>query len=822
MNSTARSSDRQDALRSGSRPGLARGALLVVAVAVAYAIAGEIGSAVAAIDDAITLAWPAAGVALALMFRYGLFTWPGIMIAGFSLAATRGVPPLTALGIGVGHALGPLVAAWGLRRAGCRDDLSGPRDALRLTAIVIPAMVIPATVGTTVLLAAGRLPIDAGSSAWLRWWLGDVTGALLVAPVLLTLPRERIRPLRGTALVEALLLLATTLAAGIGAWNSDSPVPTAFLTLPPIAWAVLRFGVFESSVLTLVLGSAATWATADGIGPLGGFDAQTRHLLLASYLITITVAQLLATTILRARIDAERQLHRQRLLLGSVVDSVSDGIVAVDANGEVVVFNGGAERILGRPAREALGRPVAEVLPGSLGADLSPDFSRMAASGAARAAVTTGEVETRRSDGTPFPLEVSITRVAHEGQLLTTAVLRDLTDAKRAEQEHARLEMELRQSQKMEAIGTLAGGVAHDFNNILGAILGNAELLQMDLADGHPGRDSLGQIVKASKRARSLVQQILTFSRQREGTQQVISLEHVTQEALGLIRPSLPSNVQLAMQLDPRCPAVVADASQVHQVVLNLCTNALHAMRASGGTLAVSVEPGLDDRAILVVRDTGVGMTRDVRERIFEPFFTTRPTGEGTGLGLSVVHGIVRSHRGTIEVESEPGRGATFRVTFPGSGARRASSTPADQPAINTGRGERVLFVDDEAPLVVLGLRTLRRLGYAAEGCGSADEALALLRERPADFDLLVTDLSMPGKLGTALIAEARAIRPNLPAILATGYGGTLEAGRLAELGIRHVMAKPASLLVFARTIREALDDRGEPASEPGARQAAS
>jgi PAS domain S-box-containing protein len=791
--------------------------LIILGVAIAYYVAGRLGLAAASVDRNIALVWPATGLALALLMRVGTYTWPGIVLGDLTVAIQGHVQPTVALGIAVGHALGPLAAVSILRRAGVRQDLSQPRDALWLAGASLLGMALPATLGVTSLLLGRLLPVAAAAPSWMRWWVGDLVGTIAVAPAVLTFSLSRLRAARGSRLAEFTALMATTLAAGFVAWTSQSPLPVAFLSLPPLAWAVLRFGVTGSSAVTLVLAAFAAWATANQLGPLAAYDVQTRLLMLAAFLATMAVAHLLGATLLRARLEAEEQLDRERLLVGTVVDSVNDGIVAVDAGGRIVVFNAAAERLVGRRKAAALGQPVDAVLPSALGTGaaslVAPDGARMAGSAAA-----TAEVESVRSDGSTFPLEVSVTRVAHGGQILTTAVLRDLSGHKRAERERAALEAELRQSQKMEAIGTLAGGVAHDFNNILGAILGNAELLRLDLAAEHPGHDSIGQIVKASKRARALVNQILTFSRQGEGTRQIVSLEQVAQEAAALIRPSLPDSVQLVIHGDPRCPKVVADPSQILQVILNLCTNALHAMRQDGGTLEIRVEPAEGDLAMVLVRDTGVGMSPDVRDRIFEPFFTTRPTGEGTGLGLSVVHGIVRSHHGSIEVESSPGNGSTFRVFLPGTGLQLPSALPAETP-VRTGRGERVLFVDDEAPLVSLGVRTLRRLGYNAEGCRDPEEALAILRARPTAFQLLVTDLSMPGWLGTDLIAEARTVCPGIATVLVTGYGGSLATGQLELLGIRHVMSKPATLQTFGRVVRDALDDRerGSVTGQPSA-----
>jgi signal transduction histidine kinase/CheY-like chemotaxis protein len=398
-------------------------------------------------------------------------------------------------------------------------------------------------------------------------------------------------------------------------------------------------------------------------------------------------------------------------------------------------------------------------------------------------------------------------------------VVRDVTAQRHAEESRRRLERELRQSQKMESIGTLAGGIAHDFNNVLGAILGNAELASMDLPEAHPAAEGLQEIVKASIRARDLIRQILAFTRQQEATRNALPLEGIVSDVLGLLRASIPASIVIRTYFDPDCPRILADESQMDQVVINLCTNAVHAMSPHGGVLELRVAGVIVTRemsdedphlsvgryARLVVRDSGRGMSAAVKERIFEPFFTTKARGEGTGLGLSVVHGIVQNHEGTITVSSEPHIGSTFTLDFPAAPSGVVDVGPRDV-SIPRGHGERVLLVDDEAPLVAFGTAALERLGYRVLGFTDVLDAVDALQARPEDFDIVITDLSMPGMTGTEFAEIARRLRPGLPVVLTTGYAGGLDVEKVRRHGVRELILKPAVLEVLAATIRGVLD----------------
>ncbi|MEJ5357623.1 MAG: ATP-binding protein [Desulfobacterales bacterium] len=395
----------------------------------------------------------------------------------------------------------------------------------------------------------------------------------------------------------------------------------------------------------------------------------------------------------------------------------------------------------------------------------------------------------------------------------------------------AESERQMQQVLKLQAIGTLAGGIAHDFNNILFPILGFAEIAMDDIPPGHPARRSLEEILKAANRAKDLVQQILTFSRRNGRERKPMRVPQVVREALALLRASIPKTIEIACALDDSCRPILGDPTQIHQVVVNLCTNAYQAMQETGGRLEVRLEETEIDyeqtrRHIgtrmgphlhLSVRDTGVGMEPSVLARIFEPYYTTKDPGKGTGLGLSVIHGIVKHHGGFITVESAPGRGSTFHVYLPA--LDEADIAPETEPALPPQSGsERILLVDDEPQVLDIERQLVERLGYQVTACADPAEALRRLRQGCRDFDLLITDMTMPQMTGDRLAQLAWEIRPDLPVILCTGYNEMMSEEKAHALGIRRFLLKPVDSEELALAIRRALSSfLDEPIVRPAA-----
>lgn len=379
---------------------------------------------------------------------------------------------------------------------------------------------------------------------------------------------------------------------------------------------------------------------------------------------------------------------------------------------------------------------------------------------------------------------------------------------------------QLRQAQKMEAIATLAGGIAHDFNNTLGAIIGYTQLTIYKLPPDDPLRNYLEQVLNASYRARDLVYQILTFSRRTEQKKKPVRIGSIIKEDLKMLRAPIPATIDIRQNIDPQTGSIEADPTQIHQVFMNLCTNAAHSMEEKGGVLEVILEnievheaeaaghpdirPGSYIK--LTVRDTGCGMSAEIIERIFDPYFTTKNKGEGTGLGLAVVHGIVKSHEGAIFVESTPGKGTQFHIYFPRT-QEKADTVKKQSPGKLPQGKESILFIDDDNVLAYMGKKALEHLGYRVDPKTDAQDALDKFRDSPENYDIIITDLTMPKITGEKLAQEVMKIRPDIPIILCTGHSERIKDEKLESLGIRKVLIKPLELNELARAIREVLDN---------------
>jgi PAS domain S-box-containing protein len=515
---------------------------------------------------------------------------------------------------------------------------------------------------------------------------------------------------------------------------------------------------------------------------------------------------------LRGKLEAAQQeLGRVRDAeqdLREVINHAPIVVFTTDRDGVFTRSEGRGLQALGRAAGEVVGRSAFEVY---------GDYPRIVSN--LRACLEGNLVNNVVQVGDIVYESVYVPRRNDAGEVIgVSGVAWDITARVRAELSLRDIEAQLRQSQKMETVGTLAGGIAHDFNNILSPIMGYSDLALEDLPAEHPARYDIEQVIIAARRARDLVKQILIFSRRGDQVKRPVQLHLVVNEALNLIRSMLPSNIELSQRVMIQGDTVMADAGQMHQVIMNLATNAAHAMRGKGGVLRVElVREALDaERAISVgdlpagtyvvlsVIDDGEGMDPATRGRVFEPFFTTKRPGEGTGLGLAVVHGIVHSHGGGIEIKSAPGQGTTFRTYFPAAEAGQPSVQETGTTEV-AGNGEHILIVDDEPAIVGMLQRILESRGFRVTAFTSSDQALAGFREAPDVFDAIITDQTMPRMSGVELARAVHELRPSIPVVLTTGYVDEA-ANRDRGRDIAGVAVKPFEAAAITVLLRKALD----------------
>lgn len=475
-----------------------------------------------------------------------------------------------------------------------------------------------------------------------------------------------------------------------------------------------------------------------------------------------------------------------------------------DAAGRIVLVNREIERLFGYAREELLGQPIERLVPTRFRAS-HPGYRaefrmdpRVRAMGAGR------DLFGLRKDGVEVPVEIGLTPVPTEDGLFVLGAIVDISARKAHEEQERILNERLRQAQKMEAVGTLAGGIAHDFNNLLGAIVGYAELITAGSPKGTEVHRDASDLLNAALRGRSLVERILAFSRRQEPERRPIALADIVSEIQQLLRATLPASIELVVRVSPQLPRISADSTSIHQVLMNLAANSAQAM-AAGGRLELTAAPLFVRDSVaranpelregpyvsLEIRDSGAGMNAATRGRAFEPFFTTKRVGEGTGLGLAMVHGIMTDHDGTVQLESEEGVGTVVRCLFPVLDPVADSDEPDTATIAAPGRGELILLVDDEASLLEVGKRRLAQIGYQAQIAASPQAALTLLSDTSVHCDLVITDYSMPGMTGLELGAAIREIRPNLPVILLTGFIDDIDDAVLKAAGVRRVLRKP-------------------------------
>ena len=529
---------------------------------------------------------------------------------------------------------------------------------------------------------------------------------------------------------------------------------------------------------------------------------------------TTLSAELLERSIRYAmeRARTEEALRESEDKFRSLSENAPDIIYTLGVDGSFTYVNPAWEEILGYSKEETLGKYFVDFVKEKDAEDYV-NLSKSIRNG--RKVIRDETIILLNKDGSPRLFNFSgAPDLNPAGEVTgTVGVLKDITEQRKTE-------AQLQQAQKMEAIGTLAGGIAHDFNNILSAILGHTDIANLSLPDEHQAKNNLKEVLKAGHRARNLVSQILSFARQSEQKRIPIQIHPILKEALKLLRSSLPTDIDIRHHIETDIGIIEVDPTQIHQVLMNLCTNAAHAMREQGGILEVKLtrvnldasqvalhhdlQPGPHQR--LTVSDTGHGMIPEVAERIFDPYFTTKEKGEGTGLGLAVVHSIIKGSDGTITVYSEPGKGTTFHVYFPIKEREELKAEKDSRPDESPTGNERILLIDDEETILEVGKQMLERLGYKVVVKNSSIEALELFTKQPDRFDLVITDMTMPGLRGDRLAKDLMNIRPDIPVILCTGFSEHIAEERAKEMGIREFVMKPFVTDEFARIVRKALD----------------
>ncbi len=523
-----------------------------------------------------------------------------------------------------------------------------------------------------------------------------------------------------------------------------------------------------------------------------------------------------ADQVLQAKAKTALHINNELSFAKHVIDRASDHIIFTDLDTRILFANDSAIKASGYAKEELLGIAldrIAPALPQAI--EQAPQWPGLGCDKGPCPFETT--LETKH--GTTVPVEIMLTLLDRDDTKICVLFIRDVTRKKQADEKQQHLETQLRQAQKMEAIGILAGGIAHDFNNILSLIIGFTQLIQMEVSHSNEKCHKFTRrIIAASERAKNLIQQILTCGRQSPSSKTPCTIRPVIREVLKLVRPSTPSTIEIHQDLGSKPEKIMADPTQIHQVMMNLCTNGIQAMESQQGVLSILLDridinggephlpcdltPGPHLR--LMVKDTGCGMDKTIMGSIFDPYFTTKGIGQGTGLGLATVHGIIKDHGGSIRVTSTPGQGSCFQLLFP-----IIEDDGTQNPVAHTSppRGnETILVVDDEPEIVEILSHMLEDLGYDVQSAPGSEEALGLFKRDSHGIDLILTDMTMPGMTGEELAIHAMEIRPGMPVILCTGYSKKITAERTEALGIREFLTKPLTLEDLAGTVRKVLD----------------
>ncbi len=776
--------------------------------------------------------WPAHGLALGVLLVAPARRWPWYLFLVALATGAVGLDMYRDMQMDVPRVLAsmavnvaqPLFVAAGLLR------LAGPRvqvDTVKGVASFLVGMA--PLVGAMAILDAGFTYLHTSAPFRERWsvtFVSTMLGMLISAPLILAWSRRGLveaLEMTRAKLPELLVLYAGLIITTNYVFGSRPSAPgfippLIYLCAPFLIWAALRFGMRTTTLSLAVFALICYWQTAHGFGPFSvdGVADVRAMLHLQGYLATIVVTTLFSAALLVEREEAIYETAAWRNRHEAVIRASGNLLYELDPTTGGVLWDGDTRSVLGvTPDRISTVRQWMERVHPEDRIRLK-GLRRMLMSGSLSHIAI--EYRFRKDDGEYTMLGVNAYRIGdptgdNPAERRVIGFVKDVAEKLRAEQERERLEAQLKQAEKMQAVGHLAGGIAHDFNNILGAILGYGELAQRRAQGDVDMKRYLDTIMGAGNRAKSLVTQILSYSR-AEGVQKMpVLVAPIAQEVCELVRGSTPLAIDVVFTNNAGDDAMVlGDPTRLHQLLMNLCTNAIHAMD-QGGTLEVSLDAEVLDAPRKVrtgeikageylrisVRDSGHGIAPEVIDRIFEPFFTTKPAGRGTGLGLALVHSVVSEHKGFIEVKSELGKGTTFTVWIPATHA--AEGVGEEEVEMPMGAGQVILAVDDEIDVLHALEEMLAQLGYEPVGFNDSREALEAVRANPRGFDAIVSDEVMPQLVGTQLALEVHKVNPGMPIVIASGYGGAGFEARALQAGVNRVLRKPYRMSEIAEAL---------------------
>ena len=780
----------------------------VALLAVLYYGSAKVGLLAAVAHGVVSSAWPPTGLALAALLLAGVRYWPVITIGAFLLNATSGVSLIGAAGIAIGNTLEAVVGALVLKRgARFRPSLERLRDVLALVLIAgVLSSTVSATIGVASLWLSGAIASSSIRPLWLVWWSGDAMGVLVVAPVLLTwLAAPRVRDARARG-VEAVTLVVILVV--LTHFLFKTPSSYVYAVFPVAIWAALRFGPRGAATATLLVSGLAVGYTLRGLGPFVASTPTHNLALLQTFMALLAVTALVLAAVMTERNAAVQSLTESEAHYRVLFERNPNALWVYDLQTlAFLAVNEAALRQYGYAREEFLEMTLKDICPPE---DVAGLQDRLAS--AAEGLVAAGEWRHRRKDGTIIDVEITRDKMTFAGRPAGLTMAHDITRRKSAEGQ-------LRQAQKIEAVGRLAGGIAHDFNNLLTAIFGSAGLLLEDLSVDDRRRLDVEDIKGAAERAAALTHQLLAFSRQQVLAPQVLDLNALITDLEKMLRRLIREDVEFRTVLAPDLGAVRADPGQLEQVITNLAVNARDAMPQGGKLTVETANVDLDDTyaeehgavvpgryAMLAVSDTGVGMDAQVQGHIFEPFFTTKEKGKGTGLGLATVYGIVKQSDGYIEVYSEPGHGTCFKIYLPRLAAAAQPPAPKALPPASLRGSETVLLAEDEAAVRKLTRRVLEVHGYTVLTAADGEEALRLANGHEGPIHLLLTDVVMPNMSGPQLAQRVVSARRGTKVLYLSGYAddaimrhGVLEPGTA-------FLQKPFTPHGLARKLREVLD----------------